>query len=208
LGLNVLVDGKQVREVMPGSESLLEVYGEVVSGLFQSGRTVVGVVLDGRVLSQEEQKRLVDGEQVEAATLEVRTMGIVELASDTLEEVLKHLSPLRESLEKAVRHLGAGERAEALEAFRPTLDIWLAACEAVQKVCLLSGIDPRSDIGSTTVEAAHQKVVTTLQEVQASFEQQDWVRLSDVLEYEMLPIVAEWEALVKSLLEMVQSDRP
>ena len=109
-------------------------------------------------------------------------------------------------MSQAIELLAGGDRTKALGAFRPTLEIWMAVCEAVQKVCVVAGIDVACDLEGTSVAEEHRKIISALGEIQTTFVQQDWVKLSDLLEYEMLPATKRWEAVVNALLGKIQTD--
>lgn len=204
--MKVVVDATEVREV-DSTEALGLAYRELVGELFEDGRTVVRVSLDAKELSQDELTKLLDGEELGGDALELETVGTLDLTRDTLRQVAGHFDPLRRGLETAVTHLGRDERTQALEAFRPTLQVWLAICETVQKVCVLSGIDVAAGAPEVSLEAAHRRVVKVLGGIQSSFERQDWVKLADQLAHELLPVVDEWESLVRTLLQKLEHDQ-
>lgn len=205
--MKVLVDGKEVREIGPDGPPLADLYRELVGGLFMEGRTVVAVATDGETITEEELTKLLDGESAPPGTMELRTLDTGELTRGTLAEVLKHLDRLRDGLRLTTDHLGRGERAEALGALRPTLEIWLAVCEAVQKVCVLAQVDLTAKMGDTSVGELQQSVVNALGDVQSAIEKEDWVKFADLLEYELLPSVDQWETLVNGLRDKLQTDQ-
>lgn len=204
--MKVLVDGNELRQVSPDGEPLAQIYRELVGGLFREGRTVVAVTLDGRTLKDDDLTRLLDGEESPGETLDLQTLDTAELSRATLAEISTHLERLREGLKMTVDHLGRAERAKALAALRPTLEIWLAVCEAVQKVCLLSQIELTAEREETTAGTLQESLVGSLGDVQSAIEQEDWVRLADLLEYELMPSVTGWDTLVKAVLDRLQGD--
>jgi len=199
--VKLVVDGEEVRDAPAGT--LAATFGEVVGELLSE---VISVALDGRVLDRDDQTRVLDEEQSAGEELALTTVSTAELARATLDEVLKHLDVLRDGLRKAVDHLGRGERIQALECFRPTLEIWMAICEAVQKVCVIVDVHEVGGDGEPDIAAEHGKIVAALGEIQSAFEQQDWVKLSDLLEYEMLPAADAWEGVVRTLALRLQVD--
>ena len=205
--MRVLVDGKEARELVPGEQSLAQVYRELVGRLFLEGRTVVAVVLDGQAVTDEELTKLLDGERAPCETMELRTLDTVELSRETLTEVLKHLERLRDGLQLTIDHLGRGERAMALAALRPTLEVWLAICEAVQKVCVLVHVDLTTKMDDRSVGELQQSVIDTLGDVQGAIEQEDWAAFAEVLAHKLLPSVEPWEALVISLRDRLETDQ-
>jgi len=202
--VKILVDGVEVRETGDAAPALA--YREVIAELIARGRTVVSVTLDGRVLGREEQTRVLDGEGQAGGALELTTVGTTELARATLEEVLKHLDVLRSGLHTVGDHLARTERTRALETFRPTLEIWMAVCEAVEKVCVIARIDTETGDDALSLEPPRRRIVDALGEIRSAFEQEDWVKLADLIEYEMLPAADAWETLVAALLSRLQTD--
>jgi len=203
--VKILVDGEAAANPTAGGEPLVELYRRAVAELLAQGRTVVSTSVDGRILVEDELTKVLDGES-DGEALNLQTVATAELAGSTLKEVAKHVARLREGLRRAVDRLGADDRTGALEAFRPTLEMWMAVCEAVQKVCIVIGHDVAADLDGTSVADEHRKIVDALGEIQSAFEQQDWVKLGDLLEYEMLPATDRWEAVVNRLLHKVQAD--
>ena len=171
------------------------------------GRTVVAVAIDGETITDDELTKLLDSESAPPETMDLQTLDTRELTRGTLTEVLKHLDRLRDGLGLAIEHLGRGERAEALGALRPTLEIWLAVCEAVQKVCVLAQVGMTAKMDDTSVAQLQNAVVNALGDVQSAIEQEDWVKFADLLEYELLPSVDQWETLVNTLRDRIQTDQ-
>lgn len=203
-----IVDGNELSGDMVEGKPAVSVYREVVAKQFMSGRTVVGMLLDGVAATTDQQARLFDGEEVDAKTVEFQTIATADLARETLKQLLKHFEPLRRGMKLCVDCLDRGERVAALEAFRPTLEIWLTLCDAVQKVCLLCNIDISTSLGPSTVLEAHDKVSRSLGGIQSAFGQKDWDKLRSVLESELLVAVDEWELLVQALLAKVEGESP
>jgi hypothetical protein len=205
--MKIIVDGKDERETAPGGAGLGEVYAEVATRLYDGGRTVVGLSIDGRDLTDEEQDKLLAGEDVGGSTLELRTMETRTLACETLSEVEKHCLVLREAIEMTVKLLGRGERPKALEEFKPALELWVAVFEAVIRTCTLVRVDNHEDLGGDTLGAGYARMVKVLNEVQTSLRGQDWVKLADVLEYEVLPVLDQWQKLVGAIRARLQGQR-
>ena len=205
--VRLLVDGNEVRHVPADGPPLAQVYRELVGGLFLDGRAVVAVTLDGRTLEDDELTTLLDGEQGGSQTMDLKTVDTGELSRSTLTEVTRHLDHLHDGLKLTVDHLGRGERGEGLGALRPTLEIWLAVCEAVQKVCVLQQIDVADELDDAGVGGLQQSLLRSLTDIQSAVEQEDWVRLGDLLEYELLPSVVRWKTLVNALLDRLKPDR-
>ena len=205
--MKVVVDGTEVREFVPGGQPLAQVYRELVGRLFLEGRTVVAVVLDGQAITDEELTKLLDAERAPGETMELRTLDTAELSRGTLTEILKHLERLRDGLKLTIDHLGRGKRAMALGALRPTLEVWLAICEAVQKVCVLAQVDLTTKMDDTSVGELQQSVIDTLGDVQCAIEQEDWAAFAELLEHELLPSVDPWETLVIALRHRLETDQ-
>jgi hypothetical protein len=201
--VKIIVDGQPWGDAESASRPSLDVYRELVRREFGRGRTVVSVFFDGLEASPQEQERMLAGEKLDVESMEFRTMSTEDLVRGTLDELTRHFTPLREALEATARWLAEGERRRALDAFRPSLDLWLGLCETVQRVCVLMLVDVGTPIGATSVLQAHEKIAASLAEVQACFEAQDWTRLASVISDGMLASVDEWEAIVKSLRERV-----
>jgi len=120
--------------------------------------------------------------------------------------VLEHFEPLKGALTAASEALGRDERTQAFEALRPALEVWLATSQAVHQVVMIARIETEGEGAGADFIEVHRKTVDVFGEVQATFHQEDWVRLGDLLEYELLPLVDEWSNLVQALQNILRSE--
>jgi hypothetical protein len=204
--MKILVDGRQTREIGGDAAGLAAAYRETITGLAVGGRTVVKVSADGRELSNEQQEEMLSGTVLPRETLAFESEDTRELAANALGEVGRHFDPLRSALSVATQALGRSEGTKAFEALRPALEIWLATSQAVHQVVILTRLDTGGEGIGADFAATHRRTVGVFGEVLSTFQQEDWVRLNDLLEYELLPLVDEWENVVRVLQNSMRSD--
>ena len=197
--MKVLVDGNETRQINADAESVAAVYRETITALAADGRSVVKVLADSSELSNEQQARMLKGDALPQEILAFESEDTKELAGRALAEVETHLGPLRRALSAASEALGRDDRTSAFEALRPALEVWLATVQAVHQVVTLTHIDTDAGDGAEFMRI-HERTVDVFGHVQSTFQQEDWVRLNDLLEYELLPLADEWESLVLTLL--------
>lgn len=198
--MRIVVDGKSDAPESVATGTVADAYDEVASRMQRMGRTVLDVKLDGHVVTPEGRDEMFGKAAADCECMELETVDTRELAANTLSEVRRHLKPLREALESALETLGAMQRLRALETLKPTLEVWLAVCEAVSKVGILMGRDLSMPVGAgPSVEQGQQQVLAVLEKTQQVFVNQDWVGLADLIEYDFLPLVETWNQICQAM---------
>ena len=207
--MKILVDGHETREITRDTAGLAAVYRETITQLARDGRTVVKVLSDGRELDNQEQERLLKGEALPEHALSFETEDARQAALQVLVGISPKFEPLRKSLDQAAESLSTGGRNRALKLLQTILDFWLEIMQAVHPVVLLKQMMPWTepdDPSKDDFAKIHQNTMGFFSEVRTTLQQEDWVRLNDLLEYELLPLVDEWENLVQALQNSMRSD--
>lgn len=183
--------------------SLLE---QVRASLAGSGRLVVEVRLDGKVLSPEE----LDAEQnTPLADSEWRlyTADPRQLAAATLQQVAQRLHDAGDAHAAAAELLQQDRPTEAMKHVTDAIDVWQQTQQAVLHSATLVGLelDGRS-VDDQPVSQTVQLLLEQLKDLRNLLAAGDTVALADALAYEWPQTVHRWQALVGQMIAWVAEE--
>ena len=199
--MRVSLDSKEADGIASvGSGTVGQAYEASVGEVNRMGRTVLDVRLDGELVASDKRSAVFSRSVDEFDEMLLETVHTYDLIRAALTESRRHLMLCRDALRSSHAFLAASQQVKALKTLKPTLDVWMAVCEAVTKVGVLMGTDLTDPIvEDVSVEGAQHKVVEVLERAQKIFENKDWVGLSDLIEYEFLPLVTRWDKVCQAL---------
>jgi hypothetical protein len=136
--------------------------------------------------------------------LEVQTMTPEDLAYTTLFEIMKHLPGLIDALKLISEKIQSQQNKEALTVFQQLLTAWFWINDGIVKSSKILSIDLAAEgegEGKHSLQTLQVELVRLLQDANTSMQQEDWVGLSDVLEYELAPLILKQAEGIVSILE-------
>lgn len=197
-----MVDGNPATFEAEGANTLRELLCLLEEKIAsRGGRVILGVMVDGRTLTQEERESWGEKSLEELGELELLTAEPRALAIATLRDVRKVLGLLAESLEHSADLFRAGKREEALRSMEESLTAWEWATEALQKAAAVMGFDSESlEVGDVSLEEHYGRLSAQLREVALAFESGDVTLVSDLMQWELIPELRPLGMMVESLL--------
>ncbi len=137
----------------------------------------------------------------EVSTLDLKTVSDEELARSILADAAGQVETLAQALEKsaALFRLAAEDEAnhyfaQVLEALRWLLQTGEGACKVLE-VDLQEVTSPQ--IGD--VSDFLKRFQDLLEEMLQVYEEEDYILLADLMEYELLPMVTQWQKILSQL---------
>jgi hypothetical protein len=127
-----------------------------------------------------------------------------DLAYTTLFEIMKHLPGLIDALKLISEKIQSQQNKEALTVFQQLLTAWFWINDGIVKSSKILGIDLAAEgegEGKHSLQTLQVELVRLLQDANTSMQQEDWVGLSDVLEYELAPLILKQAEGIVSILE-------
>ena len=163
-------------------------------------RLVVAVHVDREPLSDEQLDRLealsVDG----ACRIEIESRSRRGLALESLGGCCSHCAGIREAMLEVVEQLRIGRVGEAnqgLAQIAESLGLMTTALGAIS-VALASDASELPAFGDALIPWLH-----ALTDAQAA---EDWVRVADCLEFEIGPLLEQWQSLLAGTVETLASE--
>jgi len=198
--MRISLDGKESGLEAVAVGTVGQAYEATLEPVNRMGRTVLDVRLDGKVIEPEQRVVFFEKSVDEFDEMLLETVDTRELVRAAVVEARKHLTPCREALQSAQTLLAEGHQVRALQTLKPTLDVWMGVCEAVTKAAILMGMDlGHPVVGDLSIEGAQMLIVAILERTRAIFDNRDWSGLGELIEHELLPLVASWEGICRVL---------
>lgn len=188
--MNIWIDGNPVVSAAIRGQNLEDILGELQEDHVPQDRMVGEVVLNGRTYSEDLPHAALEVGRDEIDTLELFTRSSAEVAVHFMTHGQKIVDSMRASLPKITEMFRLGDEAEANEhylRFLESLHLLMGMLEQVGGVMGIDFATPVDDQGSLNEHLQLMaQIVSQLLQIQ---EQNDWIYLADVLEYELTPLL-------------------
>ncbi len=190
----IIIDGHQSSLELKDFSNLEEILLNVVEGDLMKGRVVTDVFVNKEQFSEiyPHQAEDINIEFIES--VEVRSVSSGQMTIDIIGEMTKVVQIMSSGSKHIALMFRQADDAEALELFQDLLDVVRDFIGMIG--VLASHLDLQGD---KVFEESYEKFSALLFEMTEVLEDEDWVLLADLLEYEFLPVVTTWETIIASL---------
>ena len=179
--------------------------GETVSAILDAmvqqtpGSYIRRIWLDDQEFPSDDREAL-QKKPSDIDSLEVELANLKDLVATNLANALDYLKKLIPGFEQAADLFRTGNEQEANKYYLQILDgiDWFSQVVSV----IMSPDEGETELPDTDVESleVRQKKLTDLMSQMLEANQnQDWVLLADILEYEMVPFYKDWEKILSKL---------
>ena len=196
----IIIDGRQAEIELNSFENLQEVLVKVMSEDALQQRVVTDVLVNKEKFSEIYPHQAEDIECSEIDQLEIQTVDIVQMAYDISCELGKVCNILTAGAREVASLFRQADDAEALEMLQDLLDV---TRDFMNMLALLrneyAGVTDNVPDFNSNVES----ISNLLGEMTEVLENEDWILLSDLLEYEFLPLMDNWERAIAYLQDKI-----
>ena len=203
--MQIKVDGKNQEDKF-SAKTAGKLLSEMRQAVTSAGRVITSIEVDGKELSQAEEKKMASARVKEFNLIEVRTAEPRELCLATLQEVGRHIQPIIDESARIASLIDTGKEVQAFERILPCLEVWSAILAAVQKIAALMQVDVKQI--SSAQEPLSESVgalVRFLQCLKTSIDGQDLVAVRDAMKHEMPEVAARISAQISALSAAISS---
>ena len=191
--LNTLGEQPMLHEAVASAARAIESRGEVVTRI-----AIDGEDLTGGAWNEQAERRDVE-------LLEITAMRPADLVRDTITTSKAWVDPVRQEVMACADRFRKGEDERAVEQLVRVVD---------GLRLLLTGVIQMSNLATNTVKelpledtsAWRDSMTALLDELIESQQNQDWVLLADLLEYELCERLDQWSAIADDLLVKLQQE--
>ena len=179
--------------------------GETVSAILDSmvqqtpGSYIRRIWLDDQEFPSDDREAL-QKKPSDIDSLEVELANLKDLVATNLANALDYLKKLIPGCEQAADLFRAGNEQEANKYYLQILDgiEWFSQVVSV----IMSPDEGETELPDTdaeSLEVRQKKLTDLMSQMLEANENQDWVLLADILEYEMVPFYKDWEKILSKL---------
>ena len=180
--------------------NLEEVLAEIHERFIPPGEQLFQVHVNGEFFSEQypRESRYLDLKEI--SELEVTTVTDAEMALSILKDAARQARLLAQALEKTATLFRVAPEDEANHYFAQVLEALRWLLQTGEHACQVLKVDWEEIQagGQEGVSRYLQELQGLLTEMQETAEEEDYVMLADLMEYDLLPLVRKWqEILVK-----------
>ena len=179
--------------------------GETVSAILDAmvqqtpGSYIRRIWLDDQEFPSDDREAL-QKKPSDIDSLEVELANLKDLVATNLANALNYLKKLIPGFEQAADLFRAGSEQEANKYYLQILDgiDWFSQVVSV----IMSPDEGETELPDTddeSLEVRQKKLTDLMSQMLEANENQDWVLLADILEYEMVPFYKDWEKILSKL---------
>jgi len=190
----IIVDGQKVNMDVRHFANLEDLLVKVLEKEEFQERVVTDVYVNDEIFSELYPHQAEDVEIDEIKKIEIKTMPVNKMALEMVQELDKVVELLSKGAEKIAELFRQGSDFEALDMYQDFLQV-LQDFMALLSVFKQDGII--NDVPS--LKTAVETLSNLFSELMDAQEQEDWILLADLLEYNLLPHLEEWKKVIKEL---------
>lgn len=195
----ISVDGLDTGLQIQGFENLEQLLIKVMEDKHLAGRIVTDVMVNGEPFSEIYPHQAEDVETAEIETVEIVSMPTTEMAVNITRELYKVVTLMDHGARRVAELFRKADDSEALEVYQDLLDV---TRDFMGMIGVLRGEFSLKQ--NANFNEAAEELSSLFSEMVEVIENEDWILLADLLEYEFIPAVERWKKVVAQLREDIK----
>ncbi len=198
----IVIDGKQYDMGSVNPENLEQVFEMVVQNGHLENRIVTEVKVNDESFTEIYPHQAEDIEMLDVDSIEIVTMATDDMAVEITLELYKVVNIMAEGGKHVAELFRQADDAEALETYQDLLEV-------IRNFLRMIGVlrDEYSLKDHVEYERNAEELNSLFAEMSSVLENEDWILLADLLEYEFLPAVEKWKRVIKQIRDDIRSTR-
>jgi hypothetical protein len=196
----IIIDGQESSFKVNNFANLEELLVKVMEQDYLENRVVTDVLLNDESFSEIYPHQAEDIETREIASVEIRSVPVAEMAMSISRELYKVVQIMSEGSRKVAELFRQADDSEALETYQDLLEV-------IRDFLGMIGV-LRNEFSlqeQKVFNEAVEEISSLLGEMTEVMENEDWILLADLLEYEFLPAVDKWKQVIHLIREDIKS---
>lgn len=196
----IVIDGKQYEVEGKNFENLEQIFDKVVADGYLENRIVTDVMVNDEPYSEIYPHQSEDIEMSEVESVEIMTMATDDMAVEITLELYKVVNIMAEGGKHVAELFRQADDAEALETYQDLLEV-------IRNFLHTIGVlrDEYSLREHAEYDRNAEELNEMFTEMSTVLENEDWILLADLLEYEFLPAVEKWKRVIKQIRDDIRS---
>ena len=194
----IIIDGAQSEKSIAAFANLEELLKDVIQDDKMVNRVVTDVLVNNEAFSEIYPHQAEDIDCSDISSIEVRSVPVAEMAVEMSAEMGKVAQMMGHGAREVARLFRAASDTDALELFQDLLDV------TRDFMGMLGELRTRYTNGAVPDFAQKtEKFSNMLSEMGDVLENEDWILLADLLEYEFIPLCNDWRETSEMLHKQV-----
>jgi hypothetical protein len=178
----------------------------MANNAFDGDRILQEVTINGQLYKEEVFGPAVNLQRESIQRLEVQTIASREVAMHFMSNSTAYLDTIIGSVERVSELFRVSDEQEANESYLQTLESLQLFLQVLQNVRESLGLDfSQAKVGAHTAAQRLERLSELVKEMLSSQEQEDWVLLADILQYDLAGELRAWRNLIPLLKEQILS---
>ncbi|CCO23891.1 hypothetical protein [Maridesulfovibrio hydrothermalis] len=195
----IVIDGTRTEIDVRSFENLEQVFEKVLESGHLDDRIVTDVLVNKEPFSEIYPNQSEDIETSEIDSLEIVSATAAEMASSITLELYKVVNIMAGGGKQVAELFRQADDAEALELYQDLLDVTRDFLGMVGSLRDHFSLKDDNDFGKVVEEFS-----ALFSEMTEVLENEDWILLADLLEYEFLPSVEKWKSVISAIREDIR----
>ncbi len=192
----VKLDGEPL-ELTGNFRTLEDIFLSLNNILIEKERMITDVYLNGSPYTERWYRESRDIPIEEVESLEIITKTPKELAKLAMEGSVDALSMMKDALMNIAELYRIGDEMEANEQFANCLEAMRAFISVAEGSRRILSMDNGSDpIHGEGYSEFMEKLSSILSDIEGGQEEEDWILIADIIEYELIPHLESWKDVV------------
>lgn len=196
----IVIDGKNTELSVNNFTNLEDLLTNVMADREMNQRIVTDVLVDEEAFSEIYPHQAEDMETDDINKVEIRTMDTTDMAVNITRELYKVITLMSKGGTQVAEYFRQADDAEALDMYQDLLEV---TRDFMGMISLLR--DEFRLSRNPELEKAVERISELFTEMIEVQENEDWVLLSDLIEYEFLPLVESWKKIVANIREQLKN---
>lgn len=190
----IVIDGQQSGHSIGNFANLEQLLVKVMDDETLGNRIVTDVLVNEEAFSEIYPHQAEDIGVRDIKSVEIRTVGMTEMAANIVEELFKVQKVMYAGSRQIAELFRQADDAEALELYQDLIDV-------TRDFLAMVGVlrDEFSMTDSEYLSQRMEELSELFSEIMEVVENQDWILLSDLLEYEFVPALEKWQAVLTGI---------
>jgi hypothetical protein len=195
----IAVDGRDTGLAIQSFDNLEQLLVKVLEDKHIDGRVVTDVMVNKEPFSEIYPHQAEDVDTGGIESVEILTMATSEMAVNITRELYKVVTLMDHGARRVAELFRKADDGEALEVYQDLMDV---TRDFLGMIGVLRGeFSLKHSAGFNEAANELSSLFTEMLEV---IENEDWILLSDLLEYEFIPAVERWKKIVAQLREDIK----
>jgi hypothetical protein len=196
----IVVDGRQTGLSIQNFDNLEQLLVKVMEHDMLENRVVTDVYVNDEVFSEIYPHQAEDIGAGEISSVEIRTMHVTEMGVNIAQELAKVVMLMDKGAASVADLFRQADDGEALEMFQDLLDVTRDFFGMISVMREEFGLKDNAELND-----ALEELSGLFSEMIEVTENEDWILLSDLLQYEYIPSVKRWQGLVANIQKTIGS---